>query len=107
MSVVPPLEAKEPANPWLILLAALAVPGAGHLMLGQQQRALMFLFFMAVFGWVSLRLMPDGASFFSRHSGAILIYGFCALDTYRIARIRRALWLAAKGSAERSPAHLK
>lgn len=107
MSMVPHLEAKEPASPWLILLAALAIPGAGHLMLGQQQRALMFLFFMAVFGWVSLRLMPGDASFFSRHSGAILIYGFFALDAYRIARIRRAVWLAAKSPAERSAVHLK
>ncbi|MFI0849572.1 hypothetical protein [Mesorhizobium sp. IMUNJ 23232] len=107
MSTVPPLEAKEPANPWLILLAALAIPGAGHLMLGQPQRALIFLFFMAVFGWVTLRLMPEDASFFSRHSGAILIYGFCALDAYRIARVRRALWLAATSPAERPPAQLK
>lgn len=107
MSMVPPMEAKEPANPWLVLLAGLAIPGAGHLMLGQQQRALMFLFFMAVFGWVSLRLMPEGASFFARHSGAILIYGFCALDAYRIARVRRSLWLAAKSPAERSLARGK
>ncbi|MBA3448409.1 MAG: hypothetical protein H0T56_12535 [Pseudaminobacter sp.] len=79
-----------------ILLTAILLPGVGHLLLGYTQRAMMFLFFMAVFGWVGIRLLPD-ASFFARHSGAILIYGFCVLDAYKIARIRYEQWRFGRG----------
>jgi hypothetical protein len=92
-------DAKEPFKPLVILVAAILVPGAGHLLLGYAQRALMFLFFMAVFGWVGIRLLPDG-SFFARHAGAILVYGFCVLDAYKIARIRYEKWRFARGAED-------
>jgi len=82
----------KPISPRRILLASILVPGSGHLLLKQVPRGLMFLFFIAVFGWLSLRLMPETASFVGRHGGAILIWGFCALDAYRIARLREASW---------------
>ncbi|MEI5681189.1 MULTISPECIES: hypothetical protein [unclassified Mesorhizobium] len=96
-------EAKEPFKPLAILAASILVPGAGHLLLGYAQRALMFLFFMAVFGWVGIRLLPDG-SFFARHSGAILIYGFCVLDAYKIARIQHEKWRFARRQENTPPA---
>ena len=49
------------------------------------QRGLMFLFFTIVLGWVSLRLMPETASFFARHVGGIFIYGISVIDAYKIA----------------------
>ncbi len=82
----------KPKNPKLVLLASL-VPGAGHVVLDQQQRGLTFIFFMVILGWVSLRLMPETASFFSRHVGGVLIYGFSVLDAYRIAKVREIQYL--------------
>jgi hypothetical protein len=79
-----------PRNPRLVLLASL-VPGAGHVLLGLAQRGLMFLFFTIVLGWVSFHLMPSTASFFARHVGGILIYGFSILDAYKIAKLRWAM----------------
>ena len=64
------------------------MPGSGHVLLGLAQRGLMFLFFTIILGWVSVRLMPETASFFSRHIGGIFIYGISALDAYKTARIR-------------------
>lgn len=79
-------------NPYKALAAAL-VPGAGHVMIGQAQRGLTFLFFMVILGWVSVRLMPETATFFGRHIGGLFIYGLSILDSYKTARIR---WEQAK-----------
>lgn len=78
----------KPVHPRLVLAAAILLPGAGHVIQGKAQRGLMFLFFMVILGWVSLRIMPETASVFSRHVGGILIYGFSVLDAYRMARLR-------------------
>lgn len=78
----------EPKNPYLILLASLVVPGSGHVWLGLAQRGMVFLFFTVVFAWISTKLMPETASFIGRHIGGLFIYGICALDAYKTARIR-------------------
>lgn len=78
-------------NPYLILLAALIVPGAGHVLLGKAQRGLTFLFFTVILGWASFKVMPEHFSFFSRHIGGVFIYGISVLDAYKTARIRRSL----------------
>lgn len=77
-------------NPYLVLLAGLFLPTSGHVLLGKAQRGLIFLFFIIVLGWISLRVMPPSASFFTRHVGGILVYGLSALDAYKIARVKQA-----------------
>ncbi|MCA0433555.1 MAG: hypothetical protein LCH46_09835 [Proteobacteria bacterium] len=81
-----------PTHPYKILAAALLVPGAGHVWLGLAQRGLMFLFFTAVLGWVSAKLMPADATFIGRHIGGVFIYGVSVIDAYRTARLRYELW---------------
>lgn len=83
---------ERPVSPYAVLAASVLLPGAGHVLQGKPQRGLMFLFFTIVFGWVSVRLMPDTASFFSRHVGGILIYGFSVIDAYKSARLRWEVW---------------
>jgi hypothetical protein len=73
-------------HPYLVLVASL-IPGAGHVLLGQAQRGLVFLFFIIILGWVSLRIMPVDKSFFTRHAGGIFLWGISVLDAYKIARI--------------------
>ncbi len=89
----------KPVNPYLVLAASLVFPGAGHVILGQAQRGLMFLFFTLVLGWVSLRLMPESASFFARHAGGIFIYGISVLDAYKIARVASEQWKRKRNNA--------
>jgi len=93
---------EKPVNPYLVLAAAIILPGAGHVLLGKTQRGLMFLFFTVILGWVSLRLTPETASFFTRHAGGILIYGFSVIDAYKTARIN---WELAKFSRRKTEAH--
>lgn len=86
------LTAAAPRNPYLVLAASLVLPGAGHVLLGQAQRGMVFLFFTVILGWVSLKLMPETGSFFSRHVGGIFIYGVSVIDAYKRARIAWELW---------------
>ena len=81
-----------PRNPYQVLALALVLPGAGHVLLGMAPRGLVFLFFILVFGMVSLHLMPPGANWFVRHIGGIFIYGLSAIDAYKIARVRWEKW---------------
>jgi hypothetical protein len=83
---------EKPANPYAVLAAALVLPGAGHVLQGKPQRGLMFLFFTIILGWVSLRLMPETASFFARHVGGIFIYGISVIDAYKSARLTWEVW---------------
>jgi hypothetical protein len=76
-------------NPYLVLAAGLVLPGSGHVLLGKPQRGLIFLFFIIILGWTSVRIMPDTASFLLRHAGGFLVYGLSALDAYKIARVRQ------------------
>ena len=80
---------KKSNNPYLVLLAALVLPGAGHVLLGKAQRGLTFLFFTVILGWASYKVMPEHFSFFSRHVGGVFIYGISVLDAYKMARIER------------------
>ncbi len=68
----------------MLVAAVSLIPGAGHVLLGQAQRGLMFIFFMTILGWISLKLMPEYASFFGRHIGGVFIWGMSIIDTYRI-----------------------
>jgi hypothetical protein len=70
----------------LIVLVASLVPGAGHVLLGQAQRGLMFIFFMTVLGWISTKIMPETASFIGRHIGGVFIWGMSIIDAYRMNR---------------------
>lgn len=70
----------------ILVIAAAIVPGAGHVLLGQAQRGLMFIFFMTILGWISTKIMPETASFMGRHIGGIFIWGMSIIDAYRINR---------------------
>jgi hypothetical protein len=89
----------KPINPYKVLATAL-IPGAGHVLLGLQQRGLMFLFFTIILGWVSTKIIPVEMSFFSRHVGGIFVYGISILDAYKTARIRK---ITAKYDAQNQP----
>jgi hypothetical protein len=81
-----------PHNPRLVLLAAIILPGSGHVLQGRAQRGLMFLFFMIILGWASSHVMPETASFFGRHIGGIFIYGMSIIDAYKWSKVSLEVW---------------
>jgi hypothetical protein len=79
---------KKPPHPYAVLAAAIVLPGSGHLWLGLAQRALIFLFFMLILGWLTAHFAPPASSFAGRHAGGVFVYALSVLDAYKIARIR-------------------
>ncbi|TPM35183.1 hypothetical protein [Mesorhizobium sp. B2-3-4] len=82
-----------PVSPYLVMGAAIVLPGSGHVMLGVPARGLQFLFFMVILAWVTAKISPPDASFVGRHAGGFLIYALSILDAYKLARIRTAKWV--------------
>ncbi|MFO0994695.1 MAG: hypothetical protein U1E67_22510 [Hyphomicrobiales bacterium] len=82
----------KPYNPYLVLAAAIILPGGGHVLNGVPHRGLVFLFFIIVLGWATSKLAPDHVSFIGRYAGGILIYGLSVLDAYKQARVKWELW---------------
>ena len=95
---------QKPVNPYLVLVAALLVPGAGHVIQGKPQRGLMFLFFTIILGWVSFRMTPESFSLIGRHIGGIFIYGMSVIDAYKLARINWETWKYAEAQKPRPEA---
>jgi hypothetical protein len=87
---------QAPRNPYIVLAAAILLPGSGHVLQGQPQRGLMFLFFIIVLAWASSHVMPETASFLGRHIGGIFVYGLSVIDAYKSARIAWEKWKYAR-----------
>lgn len=88
-----PTTSPAPTSPYLVLGAAILLPGSGHVMLGLPVRGLQFLFFIVILAWVTARIATPDASFVGHHAGGFLIYALSILDAYKIARIRTAKWV--------------
>ena len=82
----------RPPNPYGVLVLSLCLPGTGHVLQGQAQRGLIFLFFIVLLGWVTLQLSSPAHSFLGRYAGGFFVYGICALDAYKVARVRFETW---------------
>lgn len=88
---MPPPE-RRPPNPHLVLATAIVLPGCGHLLLGLQQRAMTFLFFILLLGLVTAQLAPPDRSFLGRYAGGLFVYALSLTDAYRLARLRYERW---------------
>jgi len=77
---------KKKMNPWLPILAAFLIPGAGHVLLGQAKRGLLMVFWVAVFGMITLQLSDPGRSFVGRFAGGFAIWVLSILDVARMSR---------------------
>lgn len=81
---------RPPLHPYWILLAAILLPGAGHVLAGVPQRGLVMQLFMILLGLITWHLTTPHQSFVGRLAGGLFIYAISVLDAYRIARLR---WL--------------
>jgi len=91
-----------PWNPYLVLVAAIVLPGCGHVLNGVPQRGLVFLFFIILLGWASVNVMPEHASFFGRYIGGVFVYGISVIDAYKVARVKWEKWQYARSREESS-----
>jgi hypothetical protein len=83
---------RRPLHPWLVMAAAVLLPGAGQVLNRMPTRALTMLFFMLALGFVTLQLAAPERSFVGKHAGGIFVYAISVLDAYSIARYRWELF---------------
>lgn len=74
---------------WLIVLAALIVPGSGHVLLGRPVRGLLILFWMILFGYLTFQLSSEKISFIGRFAGGFAVWVISAVEVYRLAKGKR------------------
>ena len=91
---------KPPANPYLVLLAAIVLPGTGHVLNRQPYRGLIFLFFMLLLGGFTLKTAAPDVSVVGKFAGGLFVYALSILDAYKTARVRAEVWRHHHGRAQ-------
>lgn len=81
----------KPINPYLVLILATMLPGAGHVALRDAARGLAFAFFVVFFSVITYMTTPPDHSFIGRHAGGIFVWALSIPDAYRRARIRTVM----------------
>ncbi|GCA48053.1 MULTISPECIES: hypothetical protein [Sinorhizobium] len=81
----------KPINPYLVLILATMLPGAGHVALRDAARGLAFAFFVVFFSVITYMTTPPDRSFIGRHAGGIFVWALSIPDAYRRARIRTVM----------------
>ena len=91
---------RKPINPRLVLLAAILLPGFGHVLAGEPRRGLTFQLFMLSLGFITWMLAAPGTSFIGRLAGGLFIYALSIPDAYRIARVHSEVYRVRHGAPE-------
>ena len=89
---------RPPLNPYLVLVAAILLPGFGHVLNGQTKRGLIMQLFMLTLAFVTWQLAPPTASFIGKLSGGLFVYALSIPEAYRLARLR---WVSYQERAKR------
>jgi hypothetical protein len=82
----------KPANPYLVLVSAVVLPGSGQVWNGVPYRGLTFLFFMALLGGFTLMTAAPAVSLVGKLAGGLFVYALSIFDAYKSARIRAVVW---------------
>ncbi|WP_235993574.1 hypothetical protein [Paraburkholderia solitsugae] len=83
---------RRPLHPYLVLAAAVILPGGGQVLNRMPTRGLIMIFFMLSLGIVTMELAAPGRSFIGRHAGGFFVYAIAVMDAYMTARYRWALF---------------
>lgn len=94
---------QRPANPYLVLAAALILPGSGQVLNRQPVRGLMFLFFILLLGGFTLKTAAPDVSIVGKLSGGIFVYAMSLYDAYKRARVMDTVWRHAKQTTTPTP----
>ena len=78
-----------PLNPYLVLLAAILLPGFGHVLNGQARRGLIMQLFMVALGFITWQLAPPTATFVGKISGGLFVYALSLPEAFRVAKLRQ------------------
>ena len=82
---------RRPVNPYVVLLLAILLPGAGHVAIGEARRGLAFALFVLLFSFLTYMTTTPEQSFIGRYAGGLFIWALSIPDAYRRARIRYSI----------------
>lgn len=69
-------------RPWMVLLVAVVLPGAGHVLARLPVRGLVFAFYTLLLGVVTWNLSTPDTSLVGRLAGGLFVYAISVLDAY-------------------------
>lgn len=82
---------ERPYGPYIVLMTAILLPGAGHVLVGQVRRGLMLQMFIILLGMITWHLTTPDRSLVGRLAGGLFVYAVSIPDAYRTARMRATL----------------
>ena len=89
--------ADRPPSPYLVLAAALILPGTGQVLNRAPLRGLTFLFFILLLGGFTLKTAAPEVSVVGKLAGGIFVYAMSIYDAYKTARVRHEVWTHRQG----------
>ena len=69
-------------RPWMVLLVAVVLPGAGHVLARMPVRGLVFAFYTVLLGVVTWQLTTPEISLVGRLAGGLFVYAIGVFDAY-------------------------
>jgi hypothetical protein len=84
---------KAPPHPYSVLLLAILMPGAGHVLAGQPQRGFGFALFTLILAAISWHTTTPDHSFVGRAALGLFVWALSIPDAYRVARLNHEVWL--------------
>jgi len=69
-------------RPWMVLLVAVVLPGAGHVLARMPVRGLVFAFYTVLLGVVTWQLTTPDISLVGRLAGGLFVYAISVFDAY-------------------------
>ena len=89
--------ADRPPSPYLVLAAAVVLPGTGQVLNRAPMRGLTFLFFILLLGAFTLKTAAPEVSIIGKLAGGIFVYAMSIYDAYKTARVRQEVWTHRQG----------
>lgn len=86
------MSGRAPYSPYLVLAAAVLLPGVGHVLVGQPQRGFGFAFFSLLLALLTWQTTTPEHSFIGRSAGGLFVWALSIPDAYRIARTNYEIW---------------
>ncbi len=81
----------KPANPYVVLVVAILLPGMGQVLNRQPLRGLIFVGFTVLLGAFTLKTAAPEVSFVGKMSGGLFVWAMAVFDAYKTARIRQSV----------------
>lgn len=77
-----------PLSPYLVLVAAIALPGVGQVLNNSTRRGLLMLLFMIVLGYMTHQVASPNVSMIGQYAGGLFVYAISVMDAYYWAKYR-------------------